>query len=232
MTKKYLVGLLFVVIIIGGLVLLKARPPSFSEEKETSRAPAGNSAPHEPFPIKAAETTVKDAEIKAPLTTDLKMKILDDILSSRNDNDPRLDSELTNLSEEDKQALEKKYSSQNKEKLNERGTIVFLLGRNIESSKDLVFFKQVAQEKPCRNFTYCDGGEVAKEGEDHDGANDVTLAYPQVMVLKSLENFLNQKNIDYSVRQQAMEIIHESANSKNSVIKNTAQNIMENSGNL
>ncbi len=164
-----------------------------------------------------------------PVSSVEKVKMLEDILASKNDNDPRLDSEFNNLTDNDKAALQKKYSDENREKLNERGTIVYLLGRTISSSHDLVFIKQVTEEPICNNFENCNA--IPRDDDsDHTGANDVTLAYPQVMALKSLERFLQTNPQDYALKQQSLEIVNTAAGSRNDVVARMARQILDQSG--
>jgi len=79
--------------------------------------------------------------------TALQARILDQILSSKNDDDPRLDTDLKLLSEETKTVFRAKYRAMPPEKHNERGTIVFLLGRNLKTAQDYLFFKEVLRRE-------------------------------------------------------------------------------------
>jgi len=126
--------------------------------------------------------------------TKVKLKILDEILNSRNDNDRRLDTEFSRLSPETKLAMREKYSSLAPEKRNERGTLVFILGRNLTGPEDVKFLQEVLQEKPCLSLADCSVAakpETSVSPKDQDAAmgNDVTLVYPQIVALKSVEKF-------------------------------------------
>src|SRR5208282_5341547 len=77
-----------------------------------------------------------DVAPASPMGQARKLAVLQEILDTKNDNDPRLDSDFKTLSESEKQALQEKYLSYTPEKLNERGTLIYLLGRNIENEKD------------------------------------------------------------------------------------------------
>ena len=114
--------------------------------------------------------------------------VLDQILASRNDNDPRMDSELRTLDEATKDLFREKYQALALEKRNDRGTIVFLLGRNLKTEKDYAFFCDVLREAPCFNLADCRGNAPNISGADyhHDSGEQVTLAYPQYVALTML----------------------------------------------
>ncbi len=118
-----------------------------------------------------------------------KLAVLDQILKSKNDNDPRLDTEFRNLTPEMKAALEQKYAEMVPEDRNGRGTIVFLLGREMNSPEDLEFMKQVLSEPPCLSLANCGKEMQASRGGDEDSTLGVstTLAYPQEMAIAWLE---------------------------------------------
>ncbi len=121
-----------------------------------------------------------------------KLILLEAILKSRNDNDPRLDTEFKTLSAGAAALLREKYQSLPLEQRNERGTIAFLLGRNIQNEADLEFFRGVVQEKACRSLKDCNEDPQRAEGDTlhSEAGSDVTLAYPQLVALKSLERIL------------------------------------------
>src|SRR5207302_220894 len=93
--------------------------------------------------------------LKCALRTDAKLVILDEILRSRNDNDPRLDADFNDLSAETKRRFREKYGALAPEKRNERGTVVYLLGRNINDDRDWDFLREVAGEPPCLSLSDC-----------------------------------------------------------------------------
>ncbi len=122
-----------------------------------------------------------------------KAQLLDTILKAKNDNDPRLDRELRVLSEGAKEIIRGRYAKFPTERRNERGTIVFLLGRNLTSESDFQFLHSVLSEAPCLSLADCKAelpGSTASENLHHDLGTGVTLAYPQLVALKSIENYL------------------------------------------
>jgi hypothetical protein len=106
-----------------------------------------------------------------------------DILHSRNDNDPRLDRDFNELSSDTKRLFRKKYLEIPAEKRNERGTIVYLLGKNLLDAEDWEFFRQVALEPPCLSLSDCTKKPLPGSDEEATG-DEVTLAYPPLVALR------------------------------------------------
>jgi hypothetical protein len=152
-----------------------------------------------PVPPAGSQAGTLDAQISpAALVADRadvrQIQILDKVLASKNDNDPRLDRELRELSPAAKRLARSRYASLSPEKRNQRGTIVFLIGRDMNSTDDLSFLHQVLNEPPCRSLTNCEReetGSVTGADRHHEGMNEVSLAYPQLAALKMIEAYLN-----------------------------------------
>lgn len=128
-----------------------------------------------------------------------KAALLDQVLVSKNDNDPRLDTELKQLSPGTKKLFQDRYRNLAPEKRNEKGTVVFLLGRNLENEGDLAFMGEVISEAPCLSLGDCANepkGSVGSDDLHHDPGSGVTLAYPQIVALKSIEAFLSRPERD------------------------------------
>jgi hypothetical protein len=118
-----------------------------------------------------------------------KLAILEEILRSKNDNDPRLDREFNDLSQAAKRLLEDRYRAIPPERRNERGTIVFLLGKNIGSAEDWAFMREAASEPPCLSLSDCSRRPTPGGGEEAAG-DEVTLAYPSLVALKQAQRAL------------------------------------------
>ena len=118
------------------------------------------------------------------------VRALEEVLASRDDNNPRLDRDFNALSAEDKAAFRKKYREIPAERRNERGTIVYLLGKNMASAEDWAFLREVAGEPPCRSLADC-AKPPAGESEEGGVGDDVTLAYPSLVALKQAERALD-----------------------------------------
>ncbi|MBI5624030.1 MAG: hypothetical protein HY924_09645 [Elusimicrobia bacterium] len=122
---------------------------------------------------------------KGPSVQDLaKLRALSQILLSRNDNDPRLDRDFNDLSPAAKELFRRLYRELPPERRNERGTVVYLLGRNLSSAEDWEFLASVAGEPPCLSLSDC---SKAWPGDAEHGGDEVTLAYPSLVALKSAE---------------------------------------------
>jgi hypothetical protein len=114
------------------------------------------------------------------------------VLESRNDNDQRLDKDLKVLSAGAKQLLRQRYEEFPPEGRNERGTIVFLVGRNLTEKSDIEFMEKVLSEAPCRSMQNCKEDSPRSQGADAHSETgiEVSLNYPQIVALKSLERIL------------------------------------------
>lgn len=115
-----------------------------------------------------------------------RLNILREIFQSRNDNDPRLDSTFNDMNASERSAFRAEYHAIPAEKRNERGTIVFLLGKN-PFPDDWKFFAEVVAEPPCLSLADC-----GKAGGERGPGDDVTLAYPSLVALKQAQQALEE----------------------------------------
>jgi hypothetical protein len=172
-----------------------------------------------------------DQRSTAPIPTGNKKKIseLQEILDSKNDNDPRLDSDFKDLNENEKASLQGRYLSYRPESLNERGTLVFLLGRNIKTEEDVRFMQHVLKEKPCLSLENCAAQAPKATGEAaHEASvNDVTLVYPQIVSIKSMENLLFKNPTDSKLKPLVLKALEEASSSKSPLIANMARKTLE-----
>ena len=143
-----------------------------------------------------------------------KLKLLESILASGNDNDPRLDREFNTLSVETKRLLRQKYNTLQPERFNERGTIVYILGRNLSSKEDWTFFKKVVTEPACLSLTDC---SKRPNGETQPG-DEVTLAYPALVALTQAQRVLEKNPSVYD----ALNIIETAKRSKSWIVSRKA----------
>jgi hypothetical protein len=158
-----------------------------------------------------------------------KLAELETILLSRNDNDPRLDLDFNGLSAADKRLFRKKYREIAVEKRNERGTIVYLLGRNLKTHEDWEFFRQVALEPPCLSLSDC--SKKPAPGSDEEATGDeVTLAYPSLVALRQARRVIEDGRAQVSVRdakpkaaeKEALALFSAAKNSKTRAVARTA----------
>ena len=150
-----------------------------------------------------------------------KLQVLSEILNTKNDNDPRFDTELNVLSPALKHAITQYYHQFPLEKLNERGTIAFLIARNITETADVDFLKSVLMEKPCLSLSDCSKPSEATHGaETHlDGLNETTANYPQLTAIQqmadSYRRIMNDPNANQMMAAEILEALRESAQSPN-----------------
>lgn len=157
-----------------------------------------------------------------------KVTLLKSILETNNDNDPRLDSEFRNLSEEDKEALTSMYESMRPESLNDRGTIVFLMGREITRPEDAEFLKRVLSEEPCLSLSNCAIPNAARDPH-MDSINDSTLSYPQLVALNRIKSFIGHndlKNVNPSILSHLADAAKIGQNSRIPLVQARANEII------
>lgn len=151
----------------------------------------------EPVPLASAapQLTAATSVINATTEDLAKLRVLEEILTAKNDNDPRMDNELRRLSPAAKALMRGRYAQTPAEKRNQRGTLVFLVGRELSSAEDVSFLHSVLTEAPCLSLADCsreDRGSVQPSDHHHDGADETTRAYPQLVALQSIQAYLNQ----------------------------------------
>lgn len=166
---------------------------------------------------------------KVEATSIKKVATLKEILSSKNDNDPRLDTEFKNLSNEDKDALVGFYRDLKAESLNDKGTIVFLIGREISRPEDAEFLKAVLSEEPCLSLDNC--GVTNAEKDPHtDSVNNVTLNYPQVVALNRIKNYVQThdlQTVNPSLLSHLIDATKMAQNSNVAMVKNRAEEVAD-----
>ena len=158
------------------------------------------------------------------------VQTLQEILKSRNDNDQRLDTELKHLIPSTREAFREKYRTLRLEDRNGRGTIVFLLGRNLETPEDMAFMGEVLSEKPCLSLEDCSKAIPSGAGADlhlEAGAN-VTMSYPQLVGLNALAAYASQvsdSGVKPVLNESALKIIRDAESSGNPMVERKAREI-------
>ena len=142
------------------------------------------------------EQAPKPAETSAPLIAtpeeialQRKMQILKEVFATHNDNDPRLDQDFNQLTEAEKAKLEQLYRETPAEKLNERGILVLILARNLESEKDFHFIDELFREPVCLSLSDCRRPPSTQTDEHGELSSAVTLNYPQLVALEKLKEW-------------------------------------------
>lgn len=164
--------------------------------------------------------------------SEAQLRILNEVLASKNDNDPRLDQELRFLGPQARAKIRDLYYTLPQERLSEKGTLVFLLGRNLQDEKDFKFIQNVLNEPACLSLENCQrpggGGAQAVEGErptpgdggasvaghSHDnGVDSVTLIYPQLVAVRTIARLVKEYKVNASNRvwmQRTLEVARNS----------------------
>jgi hypothetical protein len=171
-------------------------------------------------------------ESSAEVQSSPEIQALDEIFQSKNDNDQRMDQLLRNLSDPVKSAIRKKYSSLKPELRNERGTIVFLIGRELSegrgSLEDVRFLKDVLLEQPCYNLADCSKTTTITPEDEHlQGINETTALYPQLMGLRYLKNALENGNLSPSLKAEVLAVLEAALHSPNPRVVQDAQLILQ-----
>lgn len=162
-----------------------------------------------------------------------QLKVLEDIFQSKNDNDPRMDQVLVNLSEPVKEALRKRYQELKPELRNERGTIAFLVGREVREGRgtpiDVEFLKSILLEKPCMSLADCSRVETGQSSEEEhlQGIYETTANYPQLMDLRYLKQSLQSERLSNELRESVIRALESALHSPNPVVVLEAKKILE-----
>lgn len=161
-----------------------------------------------------------------------KIDVLRQILRSHNDNDPRLDTDFKDLSDEMKDALREMYGQLPPEDRNGRGTIAFLLARALAKPEELRFFGEVLSEAPCLSLADCTKEphlEDALHGEHHDEelGGEVTLAYPQLVSMQWFEQILEDEKRAPIFKKAITELLEQARRSKVDKVSVRADEILK-----
>jgi hypothetical protein len=233
---KGLFILIAVFIAIGILTILFFKSRSDSQnsrealidsvaETQATPTPQGTVATSDTPPPMSASPTPTNALVTAEDRQ--KVAVLEEILASHNDNDPRLDKEFRNLTPGAKAALRGKYESTQIERRNDRGTVVFLLGREIKSLEDARFLAGVMGEPTCLSLEDCAHKPPGTVDEHAAMANEITVVYPQIVAVKSFERLLapadSSTEVSPEVRSLAMDALRAAQNSDSQKVAQAAR---------
>ncbi len=145
------------------------------------------------LPVQAAPAAPVPEQKAAPSRIpkpEAALKLLEDVLAKGNDNDPRLDRDFNDLSPQAKHLFRQKYGKLPAEYRNDKGIIVFLLGRkNLRTDEDWAFLRSVVSEPACLSLQDCSKPMPADDSQDTPGL-EVTLAYPQLVALDEAQKAL------------------------------------------
>lgn len=190
-TKNLLFTLIsFLALLIAALFYLKKeaplKPAQLNFTQNNKIAPV-----EKPTEVKAPEAVAPSApKLFAPPEA-AKWMVFEEVLLGKNDNDPRINSELRELSQSTHSALYERYDSIAPENRNGRGLVVFLISRNLKSAVDIDFLKKVYQEQPCLGLDDCKN--TGSADPHFSGLNQTTLNYPQLAGLYQIEQQLHDR---------------------------------------
>ncbi len=136
------------------------------------------------------KTTPSEVQPALEPNEQVKWLVFEDILNTKNDNDPRLDLEFKRLSPEFHRALYERYDKLSPEDHNAKGLIAYLVTRDLQTTDDAGFLKKVFQEAPCLSLPDCKANP--SEHADHSAADQTTVVYEKLAVLYSLEQHLEK----------------------------------------
>lgn len=208
-TKKKSILIVFIgALLLAGLFLfarqqsqispenLKPSQLNFSESNElpktaatrftdatTESGPKATDQNEVPSKVSIALNKLQNEDLK-------KWQTFESILSSKNDNDPRIDQEFKHISSDLKIALMEKYATIPAESRNDRGLISFLVARDLNSTADTDFLKKVFEEPPCLSLADCK--TIGPDDAHHSGINQTTLEYPKMAALYQIEKRLTE----------------------------------------
>lgn len=170
--------------------------------------------------------SVTENEKNLSLQEQKQLKTIYEILNSKNDNDPRIDSELKNLSFNLKENLMLKYKKMKPEMLNEKGFLAFLVSREAQHPEDLDLLMTVFEDSPCLSLADCSFAE--KQVDPHHSENDnVTLNYPQLSTLYQIEQKLNTNSLSPSMKNEYKSFLIKAANYPVDTVSNKAKSIIK-----
>ena len=152
--------------------------------------------------------------------------VFEDVLKSKNDNDPRLDQALRKLSPPIHALLFEKYQSIPAEQLSQRGLIVYLVARDLNSAEDVDFLKKVYQETPCLSLVDCKA--VGPDDPHHSSMNQTTLVIAQLEGLYALDKQLHDHRellSNSTYRNGVIQILVQAESFPVAVVREKAQSI-------
>lgn len=198
--QKYL--FIIGVLVIGALAfsqLSKSGPAdtgTSNSEKGASLAPFDSQELQNEDQISSTVNDTNSSEKQESMITEnavdtQKMQLLNELLTAKNDNDPRLDTDFKNLSPSFKKLLMIQYTKYKPEQRNEKGTVAFIVSRELKNVDDLDSLKVVFEEPPCKSLGNCSVEDLDVDPH-HSGLTNVDLNYPQMVTLYQIDQKLNQ----------------------------------------
>lgn len=203
----------------------RARPAALAQHGTPgpgARPAAGKAEDVSPLnPVGAARQAASSSGPAADTPTG-KLALLEEVLRSRNDNDPRLDTAFNDLSPQTKCLFRQKYRQLPPESRNELGTVVYLLGRNLKTEEDWAFLHEVVIAQPCLSPENCSRRAKTEPDPHATIGTEITLSYPAIMALKRAEKILQSGRGDST---QALQLISAAESSASRTVADLAASI-------
>lgn len=233
-TRRRRVALLLklMIAIAGGLgvVLLRRNPGPPGDSVSTPGAPpaagevfapAATGAPSAGTPS-ASTSPSADPELSDPAVAARQASVLEELLARRNDNDPRWDTELSELDPGTRARIRERFARTPPEARNVRGQLAFLIARAPRGVLDLEFLGQVLREPPCLSLSDC-AKAPARVDPHHSDVDEKTLAYPQLVVLHHVPGYLRAD--DPALRERGRALLAEAMRSPIPAVARRAERI-------
>jgi hypothetical protein len=232
MVKNLVAPIVLLAVICIGYVWL--RESRFTDElnqadRTEQTAPSAGGA-RNIFPAPSTDSTEETATRKPDSKTALSPRVaaLAGILASKNDNDPRLDTDYVDLTPEEKRQIQDQYKNLKPENLNERGTLVFVLGQNLKDPDDMKFLEQVLSEPTCLSLNDCKAPRPRGNDDHLEIGVDLTLSYPQVVSLKVMEAYVSEEeNKDPRILSEIQRVVQQAKQSENMIVSRLAYELEE-----
>lgn len=239
LTKKTTLFFVSGAVLIAGLFLFERKPSDTINIKELQPEQLNFAESNKVQPIKPIDANIQATDSSQAVTPKLESTIsrlkeadlktwqmIEEIIKSKNDNDPRLDKELKHQSPEVRAALYEKYEAIPNEARNDRGLIAYMIARDFESAADAQFMKKVFEEPPCLSLADCKS--TMPEDPHHSGENQITQNYPQMATLFQIEKRLTEHPEvlkDASIREAIASTLRQAESYAVPIVSNKAQQI-------
>lgn len=213
----------------GAIFFLKAQPSNFKTQgiaqnpQESARL-----SPSTAQDLKTQQNSLIVNPPSPPQEIELQRKaqVLREIFASHNDNDPRLDQEFNHLSSAEKLSLAKIYRETPAEKLNDRGILVLILSRNLESPNDFQFIDELFRELACLSLTDCRRPPSTQTDDHGELSSAVTLNYPQLVALEKLKEWPEHHlSADEKTKSAWKNSVNEAQHSQSEIIAREARKL-------
>jgi hypothetical protein len=112
------------------------------------------------------------------------------------------------------------------EKLNDRGIIVLILSRNLDSAEDFQFINQLFREPTCLSLEDCRRTTSSQTDDHGELASAVTLNYPQLVAIEKLKQWPEQhRSADENLKSQWRNSVNEAQHSHSEIVAREAQRL-------